>query len=98
VWNSHQGRISLLLTDLIMPGGMSGLELARQLLERNPKLHVIYSSGYSAEIAGRELSIKAGVNYLGKPYELDTLLRTVRAALDGVASRSPFTVLGEAIE
>ena len=90
VWAEHQTGIALLLTDLIMPGGVSGLQLARQLLLEKPALRVIYSSGYSAEIAGRELSMKDGVNYLGKPYELDRLFRTVRAALDGERSRSPF--------
>jgi two-component system cell cycle sensor histidine kinase/response regulator CckA len=73
-----------------MPGGLSGLQLARQLLGENPELRVIYSSGYSAEIAGKELSMKDGVNYLGKPYELDQLFRMVRAALDGKRSRPPF--------
>jgi PAS domain S-box-containing protein len=90
VWATHKGKISLLLTDLIMPGGMSGLELARQILRRDPGVRVIYTSGYSAEIAGRDLPMKAGVNYLAKPYELNTLLQTVRTALDGGASRPPF--------
>jgi two-component system, cell cycle sensor histidine kinase and response regulator CckA len=90
VWAEHREKISLLLTDIIMPGGISGLELAKRLLAENPALRVIYSSGYSAEIAGKELPMKDGVNYLGKPYELDRLYTAVRAALDGNVSRAPF--------
>ncbi len=90
LWARHEGKIALLLTDLIMPGGMSGLQLARELMQRNPALRVIYTSGYSPEIAGKELPMKAGVNYLGKPYELSALFRTVRNALDGEVGRGVF--------
>jgi len=90
IWAAHKAEIALLLTDMIMPGGISGLQLARQLLQEKPELRVIYSSGYSAEIAGNDLALKDGINYLAKPYELDRLLRIVRASLDRVGSRSPF--------
>ena len=90
VWAERRADIALLLTDLIMPEGMSGLQLARQLTEQNPQLRVVYSSGYSAEIAGKEMRMTAGVNYLAKPYELEQLFRTVRLALDRKQSRSPF--------
>jgi DNA-binding response OmpR family regulator len=59
-------------------------------LEEKPRLRVVYSSGYSAEIAGKEMKLTDGVNYLAKPYELDQLFRTVRVALDRAQSRSPF--------
>ncbi len=90
VWAKHQAEIALLFTDMVMPDGISGQQLARQLLEEKPSLKVIYSSGYNAEIAGKELKLEDGVNYLAKPYELDRLFRTVRAALDGSQSRPPF--------
>ncbi len=92
VWAQHKDEIALLLTDMIMPEGISGQQLARQLLEEKPALKVIYSSGYNAEIAGKELKLTDGVNYLAKPYELERLYRTVRAALDGTRSpsRPPF--------
>ena len=56
VWEQHRNEIRLLLTDLVMPGGMTGMELAEQLLQRDAKLKVIYCSGYSAEIAGKDLT------------------------------------------
>jgi two-component system, cell cycle sensor histidine kinase and response regulator CckA len=82
-WNAHKDDIALLYTDLIMPGGLSGLQLARQLLAEKPGLRVIYTSGYSREIAGKELALDDSVNYLAKPYELEDLFRLVRGTLDG---------------
>ncbi len=90
IWAAHEAEISLLLTDLIMPGGVSGLQLARRLLAEKPDLRVVYTSGYSAETAGKELPLKDGINYLAKPYDLDQLFRTVRNALDREPSRPPF--------
>ncbi|HWA25435.1 MAG TPA: ATP-binding protein [Lacunisphaera sp.] len=90
IWARHKGEIKLLLTDMIMPEGISGRQLARQLLQEKPTLRVIYSSGYNADIAGKELKLTDGVNYLAKPYELERLFQTVRAALDGEQSRPPF--------
>ncbi len=90
VWREQKQEVALLLTDLIMPGGFSGLQLARQLVAERPDLKVVYTSGYSREIAGKELAMEDGVNYLAKPYELEELFRTVRTALDGRSSRSPF--------
>ena len=90
IWAERKAEIALLLTDLIMPEGITGLQLARQLLEEKPLLSVVYTSGYSAAIAGKELKMTDGVNYLAKPYGLDRLFRVVRAALDRKQSRSPF--------
>lgn len=90
VWAGQKAEIALLLTDVIMPGGMSGLQLARQLLQEKPELRVIYSSGYSKEIASKELAMRDGINYLAKPYELERLFQTVRNVLDGKFIRPPF--------
>jgi two-component system cell cycle sensor histidine kinase/response regulator CckA len=90
IWARHQAEIDLLLTDMIMPDGLSGRQLAQLLLQDKPALRVVYSSGYNADIAGKELKLTDGVNYLAKPYELERLFRTVRTALDGGQSRPPF--------
>ena len=82
VWQEHHGEVALLLTDLVMPGGTSGIELARRLESEQPRLKVIYTSGYSAEIAGKELALHSGENFLQKPCPLDQLLETVRHSLD----------------
>jgi len=83
VWRQHPGEIQLLLTDLVMPGGMTGLQLAQLLMEEVPGLKVIYTSGYSAEIAGKDLALQEGVNFLGKPFEPARLAQAVRTLLDG---------------
>src|SRR5262249_35502140 len=58
VWDEHNGRVDLLLTDMVMPEGMTGSDLAKQLRSREPQLKVIYTSGYSAEIMGSENELR----------------------------------------
>ena len=82
IWNQHRATIRLLLTDLVMPGGVTGIELAAQLLQQEPKLKVIYASGYSAKAAGRDFPLEEGVNFLPKPFEAHNLAQTVRKCLD----------------
>jgi two-component system cell cycle sensor histidine kinase/response regulator CckA len=81
LWEQNEGRIDLLLTDMVMPE-LSGRELAAQLQQRKPNLKVIFTSGYSAELAGRELALEEGHNFLQKPWPLPQLLETVRRCLD----------------
>jgi CheY-like chemotaxis protein len=82
VWSQYRSSISLLLTDLVMPEGMSGRQLGRRLSEDQPNLRIIYMSGYSAEIAGKDFPLKDGVNFLSKPFSAGKLLAAVRASLD----------------
>jgi PAS domain S-box-containing protein len=82
VWREHKDEIQLLLTDIIMPDSMTGLELAGQLQADNPKLKIIYTSGYSGEIAGKNIALVEGVNFLKKPYQPETLTGILRKNLD----------------
>src|SRR3984957_10206068 len=82
VWEEQSDRIQLLLTDLVMRGGMNGRELALQLIEKKLDLKVVYVSGYSAEIMGRNFPIEEGVNFLSKPFEAAKLAKAVRQSLD----------------
>ncbi|SFL30387.1 hybrid sensor histidine kinase/response regulator [Methylobacterium pseudosasicola] len=76
-------RIDLLFTDLIMPGGMNGVLLAREARRRQPKLKVLLATGYAeaslerTDIGGSEFDL------LNKPYRRTELVRRVRAILDG---------------
>jgi PAS domain S-box-containing protein len=82
LWDKHRESVSLLLTDMVMPDGVTGRELAERLLAQKPGLKVIYSSGYSPEIAGGEMSLQEGVNFLQKPYNPQKLAQIVRRQLD----------------
>jgi DNA-binding NtrC family response regulator len=82
IWDLHAGPIHLLLTDIVMPEGVSGQELAAWLQERNPQLRVIFTSGYSGDIAGRDFVLQEGQNFLQKPCPTDRILETVRKCLD----------------
>jgi two-component system, cell cycle sensor histidine kinase and response regulator CckA len=82
VWRQNAAKVRLLLTDLVMPGGISGRELAEQLQAEQPTLKVIYTSGYSLDMAGQELAMKPGFSFLAKPYAPAVLALAVRRALD----------------
>jgi two-component system, cell cycle sensor histidine kinase and response regulator CckA len=74
--------VDLLLTDIIMPEGVSGRELAERMRASQPGLKVIYMSGYTGEMAGRGLKLREGVNFLQKPFGSAKLAKTVRDCLD----------------
>jgi two-component system cell cycle sensor histidine kinase/response regulator CckA len=83
VWKKSSKPIDLLLTDMVMPSGMSGGDLAKELVARNPKLKIIYTSGYSPEILKQDSLLAQGINFLPKPYDLPSLMKAVRLCLDG---------------
>jgi len=83
LWKRSLVPVDLLLTDMVMPNGMSGGELARDLLAQNEKLKIIYTSGYSPEILKQDSLLSQGINFLPKPYDLPSLLKAVRLCLDG---------------
>ena len=82
VWDEHAGKIDLLITDMVMPEDMSGLELAAALRSRAPGLEVILTSGYSPALASRKLGDESGYHYLQKPSRPHEMLSLVRAILD----------------
>ena len=82
VWKRNSEHIDLLLTDMVMPEGVSGLDLAGRLKTKSPHLKVIYTSGYSVELIESELTLNEGVNFLPKPYPAGQLAAVVRNCLD----------------
>jgi len=82
VWEQADRPIDLLLTDMIMPGGMMGGELAEHLCGQNPRLKVIYTSGYSPVMAHKVASDPEHVNFLPKPFSVAKLAQFVRECLD----------------
>lgn len=83
VWDEQQGQVDLLVTDMVMPEGISGRVLAERLQSRKPALKVIFSSGYSLDLFSKDFTLREGFNFLAKPYHPTTLARAVRACLDG---------------
>jgi len=81
IWEEKNGKFDLLLTDMVMPEGMTGGELAKQLRARQPHLKVIYTSGYSSEIMGENSDLRDSP-FLAKPYSGAQLTRLVRDCLD----------------
>jgi signal transduction histidine kinase/CheY-like chemotaxis protein len=81
LWEENRGGISLLLTDMKMPGGLSGLDLAQKIWESDPLLKVIITSGYSQEMVDNPTLGNSGYTFLSKPYDMKTLTKTVKDCL-----------------
>jgi signal transduction histidine kinase len=77
-----QPKIDLLLTDMVMPGGMMGTDLAAELQRTNPDLKIIYTTGYSPGSTGLKDALHPGVEFLPKPYSPHKLAELVRKTLD----------------
>jgi DNA-binding NtrC family response regulator len=70
---------------MVMPEGMTGGQLAERLQAEDPGLKVIYTSGYSPGMAGKDIALLEGFNFLAKPYPPRRLAHLVRECLDGKA-------------
>jgi CheY-like chemotaxis protein len=84
LWAARKESIDLLLTDLVMPDRLNGRELAELLWGDRPRLKVIFTSGYSADVVGKDFVLRGGLNYLQKPYQPQKLALAVRECLDGL--------------
>ncbi len=87
VWDRSLARIDLLVTDMVMPHGVSGGALARLLEARDPNLRTLYTSGYSSEVVREDLRLTFGTNFLRKPYSPAALLNAVQACLNSEPAR-----------
>lgn len=72
----------LLFTDMMMPGGMNGHELADAAQRRCPRLHVLFTSGYTEDVVVQRDSGAAPADFLSKPYTRNNLAIKIRQALD----------------
>jgi signal transduction histidine kinase/ActR/RegA family two-component response regulator len=77
--------IDLVFTDVLLPGGGSGLDLARELTQRKPDVPVVLTSGYGGGVTGRLAA--ANLPFLRKPYRIEALKMTIEAALGQQAPR-----------
>ncbi|OFE12991.1 hypothetical protein PHACT_07440 [Pseudohongiella acticola] len=74
--------IDLLFTDVVMPGGMNGKQLADAARQRQPALRVLFTSGYTEDAIVHQGRLDPGVVLLGKPYRRAELVAKVRQVLD----------------
>jgi CheY-like chemotaxis protein len=82
VWNQNTRQVDLLLTDMVMPEGVSGVELAEKLLAAQPGLKIIFTSGYTADEVSPEVLSRTRAQFLQKPYNHASLAKAVRNCLD----------------
>jgi two-component system cell cycle sensor histidine kinase/response regulator CckA len=86
IWPEHKESVALVLTDLVMPDGMSGIALAEILSRDKPSLRVIYSSGYSSEMILQQENLVPNSEFLAKPYRPHQLAELIRRMLDAPAA------------
>jgi two-component system cell cycle sensor histidine kinase/response regulator CckA len=77
----HKEPIHMVLTDVVMPG-MSGPQLADQLINLHPKMKVLYMSGYTDNAVFHQGILEEGVNYIQKPFTIEGLINKMREVLD----------------
>ncbi|GEM_PF-4995742 len=78
VWRKNAMQFDLLLTDIVMPGGISGGKLAEHLCVERPNLKVVFMSGYNPDIAGK---MQPPGYFLQKPCSIEVIIETVRNCL-----------------
>jgi len=83
MWHEYHGQIDLLFSDVMMPQGMTGHELAEKLRENRPNLRIILSSGYNPEMTKPDKPNTKDIMLLQKPYQFEVISKVVRECLDG---------------
>jgi PAS domain S-box-containing protein len=78
-----QNEVDLLFTDIVMPGGMNGRQLADEAARRKPQLKVLFTTGYTRNAIVHHGRLDPGVQLIGKPYSLSDLSVKLREMLDG---------------
>lgn len=78
----HEGRLDLLLTDVVMPD-MNGKELASRVRARLPAVKVLFMSGHETSVLATHGALDEGVSLIGKPFSIHELTTRVRSVLDG---------------
>jgi len=92
IWRDRADEIDLLLTDMVMPEGMSGHDLAKSIHRDRPGLPVIYTSGYTPELFGEDGEVDKEILFVPKPYRITAVVDLIRQVFD---SEAPAAAAGE---
>jgi len=87
VWNRIKDVCNVVITDMVMPGSMNGIEMAKKMIAENPDLKVLLISGYSQDLSSQIENLPAGFKYLEKPFSVDVFMATLRELIDQPASK-----------
>jgi two-component system cell cycle sensor histidine kinase/response regulator CckA len=82
LWPELRDRVQLVVTDIVMPDGVSGRDLARHIQQDRPNLPILFISGYSTEHAGPDFLHGHGLNFVPKPFTPREIAVAVRNLLD----------------
>lgn len=80
-WEQNKSQVKLLLTDMVMPDGVTGRELAKRLKSSKPSLNVIYTSGYDLDNEAQQDTREGAIRFLHKPYDMRKLLEVVHETM-----------------
>jgi len=84
LWKTEKDSINLVLSDVVMPGGMSGRDMVDRLRRDRPDLKVVYTSGYSSDFLGRDFNRSSSDHFLQKPFGAAELRRAIVDCLRAV--------------
>lgn len=84
LWQQHADRIVLLFTDLVLPDGMNGRELAQRLRSQKHTLRILFTTGYNSDVVA-PLAGDVGVHFLAKPYRPAELVQMVQQSIHGIS-------------
>lgn len=80
--DEQRNQLDVLVTDIVLPT-MNGIELSRQLQERNPSLHCLFMSAHAPESVSRQQQLREGVNFIQKPFGIGDFLKAIDRVLKG---------------
>lgn len=80
--NDENGAIDLLFTDVVLPGGVNGQQLAQQARQLRPKLKVLFATGYARDAIVHDGKLDPGVQLINKPFSYNDLAAKLRRVID----------------
>jgi PAS domain S-box-containing protein len=82
MWSHQKNDIRLVLSDIMMPGGMSGCEMAKRIQSQDPTTKVVFCSGYSPRLVSDGTILDPGLNFIQKPFSPNDLAKIIRKSLN----------------